>query len=179
MTIIAIDPGTESSGYVKVTINENGQFELLEKGIVDNEELVKKLREESKNEIDTKLLIEGIASYGMPVGETTFETCFWIGQFMETFKRTGKTVELLYKKTDINTTICLTSNVKDTNVRTAVIDMFPRTGGGKTPAIGTKKQPGPLHGVIGHMWSALAVSITYLLKNNYILNRKIDAKETY
>ena len=32
----------------------------------------------------------------------------------------------------------------------ALIDRFPRLGGGKTPQIGTKAQPGPLYGLTSH-----------------------------
>jgi hypothetical protein len=50
--------------------------------------------------------------------------------------------------------------IGDKHVRQAILDRFPGTGGGKTPQIGTKKQPGPLYGVKGHMWAALAVALT-------------------
>jgi hypothetical protein len=49
---------------------------------------------------------------------------------------------------------------KDPNIRQALLDIFPGTGGGATPQIGTKAKPGPLYGVTSHAWSALAVAIT-------------------
>ena len=57
--------------------------------------------------------------------------------------------------------LCGTPRAKDTNIRQRVIDIFPATGGGKTPQIGTKKEPGPLYGVTSHCISALAVGLTY------------------
>ncbi|MNY62967.1 hypothetical protein D3C86_1998680 [compost metagenome] len=56
--------------------------------------------------------------------------------------------------------LCKTPRAKDANVRQALLDMFPRTGGGKTPQIGTKAQPGPLFGVSSHAWAALGVAVT-------------------
>ena len=47
---------------------------------------------------------------------------------------------------------------KDANVRAALIDRF---GPSKRKAIGLKATPGPLYGVHSHMWSALAVAVTY------------------
>ena len=48
----------------------------------------------------------------------------------------------------------------DPNVRQAIIDLFPPTGGGKCAQIGTKGQPGPLYGVSSHAWPALGVALT-------------------
>ena len=42
----------------------------------------------------------------------------------------------------------------------ALLDLFPRTGGGATPQIGTKGKPGPLYGVSSHAWAALGVAVT-------------------
>jgi len=57
--------------------------------------------------------------------------------------------------------LCKNNRAKDANIRQALLDRFPATGGGKAPQIGTKKQPGPLYGVTSHLWSALAVAVTW------------------
>ena len=52
----------------------------------------------------------------------------------------------------------------DSNIRVALIDMFPRTGQntkGEPCAKGCKKHPGPLYGVSKDVWAALGVAITY------------------
>jgi hypothetical protein len=107
--------------------------------------------------------IEMIASYGMPVGREVFETCVWIGRFQQALESPG-TAELVYRK-DVKLHLCGSPRAKDGNVRQALIDLFPATGGGKTPQIGTKKQPGPLYGMSSHAWAALGVAITAKAKH--------------
>lgn len=46
------------------------------------------------------------------------------------------------------------------DVRKALLDLFPRTGGGATPQVGTKAKPGPLYGISTHAWAALGVAVT-------------------
>jgi hypothetical protein len=108
----------------------------------------------------TRLAIEMIASYGMPVGREVFETCIWIGRMKQVWHRPDD-VMLVYRK-DVKLHLCAHPRAKDSNVRQALIDLFPATGGGKTPQIGTSKQPGPLYGVSSHAWPALGVAVTAL-----------------
>ncbi len=98
-----------------------------------------------------------IACYGMPVGAETFETCVWIGRFIEA----ANTDPALVFRKDVKMHLCHTMRAKDANIRQALLDLFPATGGGKTPQVGTKKQPGPLFGVKSHAWAALAVAVTF------------------
>jgi hypothetical protein len=46
---------------------------------------------------------------------------------------------------------------KDANIRQALIDIY----GGNDKAIGNKKTPGPLYGIKGDLWAALAVAVTF------------------
>jgi hypothetical protein len=94
----------------------------------------------------------------MPVGREVFETCVWIGRFIQVW-HDPDAVKLVYRK-DVKLHLCGTTKAKDPNVRQALLDLFPRTGGGKTPQIGVQKQPGPLFGVSTHAWPALGVAIT-------------------
>jgi len=99
------------------------------------------------------LAIEMIASYGMPVGREVFETCVWIGRFIEAWN--GKH-ELVYRK-DVKLHLCGQTRAKDANIRQALLDRW----GGKAKAIGTKAQPGPLYRMKADEWSALAVAVTF------------------
>ena len=137
MIIFAIDPGTTESAFVRW----NGE-KILSIGKQLNDDLV------AYGTGDDINAIEMIASYGMPVGKEVFETCVWIGRFMQAWGG----AELVYRK-DVKMHLCGTTKAKDGNVRQALID---RLG-----APGTKKNPGATYGVSGDMWQALALAVTY------------------
>jgi hypothetical protein len=124
---------------------------------MSNEEILRDLQNDWYPEFDL-MLIEMVACYGMPVGKETFETCVWIGRFIEAFN--GRT-EYVYRR-DVKLTLCNSMRAKDANIRQAILDRFPATGGGRTPQVGTKAKPGPLYGVKSHAWSALAVGLAWL-----------------
>jgi hypothetical protein len=102
--------------------------------------------------------IEMIASYGMPVGASTFETCVWIGRFMQQFGAVE--VDRIFRK-DVKMYLCHSMRAKDANIAWAIRDRFEPTGGGKNPVVGTKAHPGPLYGVAKHAWAALGVALTW------------------
>lgn len=150
--ILAIDPGTEKSGWV-----------ILEDDRVSNSDIspnagVLELVSQWKDD----LAIEMIAGMGMAVGQTTFDTCVWIGRFQQAYFRPD--AARFVRRHEVKMHLCGSSRAKDANIRQALIDRFPASGGGKTPQIGTKGMPGPLYGVSSHAWSALAVAITALAK---------------
>lgn len=153
MRYIAIDPGTTQTAYV---VYEAGS--VLGKGIYPNE----KMRDfvwHLGNDLalprgfpPEKLYIEMIASYGMPVGREVFETCVWIGRFIEAWQGP---YTFVYRK-DVKLALCGSSKAKDSNIRQALLDKF---GPGKEIAIGKKASPGPLYGVSKDVWAALAVAV--------------------
>jgi len=151
MKILAIDPGTTQSGWV---LTEDQR--VLESGISENLGILGIVRDQPRD--GRRLAIEMIASYGMPVGKEVFETCLWIGRFMQVW-HDPEAVTLVYRK-DVKMHLCGSPRAKDPNVRQALIDLYEPTGGGKTPQIGTKGQPGPLYGVSSHAWPALGVALT-------------------
>lgn len=148
--IFAIDPGPTQSGWV---VYDSGR--VVEGGVMLNEEMLTYLECQTRL---CKLAIEMIASYGMAVGKEVFETCVWIGRFQQAWHAPEK-VQKVYRR-DVKLHLCGTSKAKDANIRQALIDLYPATGGGKCPQIGTKGQPGPLYGVSTHVWPALAVAVT-------------------
>ena len=154
--VLCIDPGTTHSGVVVF----DGQNVLFADSEYDNKDLIEAIFNGGffYEFAVIEMAIEMIASYGMAVGESTFETVLWIGRFMEKFGFDCCTK--IYRK-DVKLFLCNSMRAKDTNIRQAILDIFPDTGGGKTPQIGTKKEPGPLYGVSSHSMSALAVGLTY------------------
>jgi hypothetical protein len=153
--ILAIDPGPEKSGWVLW-----GENRIQQMGHTDNDEMlriVEKLMLD-KHYTPTMLVHEMIASYGMAVGASVFETCVWIGRFEQHFRTMVRcrpfrewTVRRLTRPA-IKLHLCGTMRAKDPNVRQALID---RLG-----PVGTKANRGPLYGVRSHVWSALAVAVT-------------------
>lgn len=150
--ILAIDPGTTQSAWC-----EFDGLRVIDCDIQENSVVLTKLRDYAGN---YRIAIEMIASYGMPVGKEVFETVLWIGRFVEACSRVSVQAELVYRK-DVKLHLCNSARAKDPNVRQALIDRFEPLGGGKTPQIGTSKQPGPLYGVSSHVWAALAVAVTF------------------
>lgn len=143
--ILAIDPGTEKSGWVRY----EGQ-RVVDSDVSTNAEILDMIDAGGFDE----LAIEMIASYGMAVGREVFETCVWIGRFIECF-RDPAAVRLIYRR-DVKLHLCGSPKAKDPNIRASLIDRF----GGKDKAIGRKATPGPLYGVKSHAWAALAVAVT-------------------
>lgn len=148
--ILAIDPGTTQSGFVFLE-----DHSVASSGVLPNPEILELLAAYTD-----LVAIEMVASYGMAVGKEVFETVRWTGRFQQA-SQNPEAVSLVYRK-EVKRHLCGTDRAKDSNVRQALLDMFPATGGGKTPQIGTKSQPGPLYGVTSHAWSALAVAVTAL-----------------
>ena len=151
MTFLAIDPGTDKSGYVVY------RDSVLASGVMPNDEMLAYIQRSHMQINAYSLAIEMVSSYGMPVGREVFETVRWIGRFQQAWYEPEK-VNYAYRR-DVKLHLCGTARAKDANIRKALLDLFPRTGGGKTPQVGTKSAPGPLYGVSSHAWSALAVAV--------------------
>ncbi|MGQ5356500.1 hypothetical protein ACULML_17800 [Xanthomonas arboricola pv. corylina] len=143
--ILAIDPGTEESGWC---LFENGR--VIHSGVYRNDELLLMVRGAGQLEEVDVLGIEMIASYGMPVGREVFETCVWIGRYVQAW-RTPENVRLVYRR-DVKLHLCGNAKAKDANIRQALLDLIGQQG--------TKKAPGPTYGVKSHAWAALGVAAT-------------------
>lgn len=147
--ILAIDPGSEESAYVAYNTATRLPVEWDKIPNAQMLTTVSALRYDA-------LAIEMVASYGMAVGATVFETCVWIGRFIEREKTCPFPYRRVYRK-DVKLHLCGTTRAKDTNIRQALIDRY---GPGKDKAVGLKASPGPLYGMKADCWSALAVAIT-------------------
>lgn len=151
--IFSIDPGNEQSAYCLLDHN----LKPVKFGKVDNEELLKIIENtlldicelEGAEGIKTNFAIEMIASYGMAVGKTVFDTCVWIGRFIE---HCPHEPTYIYRK-DEKMNLCNSMKAKDSNIRQALIDRFG--------VVGTKKNPGWFYGFKSDIWAAYAVGVTY------------------
>jgi len=150
-TIMGIDPGTTETAYTILQIgNDLNWCKLLKFGKVPNDEFRFILKAEIvKNYLD-KISIEGLQSFGMPVGQTTFQTAYMIGRFMQICEGSGYQANMVYRG-DIKSHFCQSRKAKDGNIRQALINRFGEPG--------VKKTPGILYGVSADVWSSTAIAV--------------------
>ena len=142
--ILAIDPGTERSALVLLH-----EGRIVRHGLQENAWLLGFLESYSATVPAPVLAVEMIASYGMPVGREVFETCVWIGRFVQVWQPLP--VEYVYRR-EVKLHLCGSPKAKDANIRQALLDLYG--------AQGTKKSPGPTHGLKADEWAALGVAET-------------------
>jgi len=147
--ILAIDPGPTECGFALLSGRR-----VLESGVFGLHEMLAALRGTCTSP-ETRVAVEMIASYGMPVGAEVFQTCVNIGRMVETCAERGREVQLVTRHA-VKMHLCGNTRAKDANIRAALIDAW----GGKSAAIGRKGSAGPLYGVKSHAWAALAVAVT-------------------
>lgn len=165
MRIMGIDPGNVKSAYV--ITDEN--LKPLEFGKIYNEELLANIYNGSFDKCDC-VTIEKMASYGMGVGSSVFETCVWIGRFQEALNHRGLYIHYFIYRKDEKMNLCHTMKAKDSNIIQALVDRFaPNTlNKGK----GKKNNQGWFYGFKSDIWQAYAICITY-----YDLYIKSDKNE--
>jgi hypothetical protein len=138
--VVGVDPGTDKSAFAIF-----GGREVIQHGIWDNEHLLGHPLWSRQH-----IFIEMIASYGMAVGASVFQTCVYIGRCVQVAQTCGGNAELVFRK-DVKLHLCNSPRAKDGNVRQALIDRLGQQG--------TKKAPGPTYGIKSHEWAALAVAV--------------------
>lgn len=151
--ILAIDPGSVESGYVVL----NDDLSIRRKGKVDNEGILAVINSVCYfQKVD--VAIEMVASYGMAVGATVFDTCVWVGRFTEKANQYSAKVTYIYRK-DEKINLCNSMKAKDSNIIQALVDRFaPNT---PNKGKGSKKVPGWFYGFKKDIWQAYAVGVTY------------------
>lgn len=141
MTILGIDPGTHESGYCLFLDGK-----VITSGVMGNDDLLKVVADDNSD----VLAIEKIVSYGSAVGQETFDTCVWIGRFMQVWGHPDDV--MLIPRRMAKKQVCGPGKWGDPDVRAALIKLLGPQG--------SKKEPGPTYGVKSHAWSALAIAVT-------------------
>jgi len=151
MVIIGLDPGCKESALLVF----NGE-KVLEGLVLPNEDLLRILDQPPFDYNAGILVVERMQTFTshLGVGSEVFDSEFWAGRFVQAWSP-RRWERLLRSKVRAHLQV---SKGGDAAVRASLIDRF---GPYKADAIGTKKSPGPLYGVTGHLWSALAVAITW------------------
>ena len=158
--IVAVDPGSESSGVV--LFDPVCSEPVVYAAKVENDHLLAWLHAKAIP-YDVAgwhhltgphvLVVEMMRARGMPFSNEEMRTLVWLGRFIEAW---GGEWREVYRQ-DVKIHLCGTAKARDANIRAALIDRF----GGKDAAIGCKRAPGPLYGVKADAWSALALAATY------------------
>jgi hypothetical protein len=147
--VLAIDPGPTESAYVLWDGSK-----ILNKGKESNWFVIGLLQGVKEDQPDIKIAIEMIGHYGtgMPAGKEVFDTCVWIGRFIQICGQDNRVL-----RPTVKTHICGSARAKDSNVRQALIDYLG--------APGTKKKPGGTYGVSKDIWQALALAVYWTNKH--------------
>jgi len=113
--VLGIDPGPSESAFALVS--EDLQVLSAEK--VQNESLIERIRQDPPAHV----AIESIQSYGMAVGRSVFDTCFFIGELIRTCKDAGIPFTL-YPRPEYTRRICGVGKVNDAVLRQALLLRF-------------------------------------------------------
>jgi hypothetical protein len=149
MRVLAIDPGNTESAWCVIDAETKRPQAFAKQ---PNAEVL------DVCEYPMPVAIEMVASYGMAVGREVFETCVWIGRFIERHESYHQplTPRLIYRR-DIKLHHCHDSRAKDSNVRQALVDRF--APGQPNHGKGTKADPGWFHGFHSDVWQAYALAV--------------------
>ncbi len=148
--IIALDPAPKQTAWVQYKTGNPGAITAA--GIHVNEDLANTLLSKARSAQTTKmhLICEGLACYGMPVGQEVFETAYWIGEYRRIWRPNAW---VLILRTEVKMALCRNTRARDSNIRQALIDIFGPPG--------TKKNKGLTYGFKADMWAALAVAVAF------------------
>ena len=156
--IFAIDPGTTHSGFVVVEHDGREITRVLSRGKLPNEELLRQL---PYNVGHAEIVVEMVASYGMAVGRDVFETCVWVGRFLQLggVLPERQPRHLVYRMEE-KEALCHNSRARDANIIQALVDRYAY--GQPNHGKGTKAAPGFFYGFSKDAWQAMAVAATWL-----------------
>lgn len=123
MKVLAIDPGNEFSAY---TLWDGTT--ILEKGKVENKDMITIIFTLCRYQhVVDHLVIEMVASYGMAVGQTVFDTCVWIGRFQQLGAEYDIETHLVFRR-DVKLYWCGQTRAKDSNIIQAIKDRYGEKG---------------------------------------------------
>jgi hypothetical protein len=149
-SVLAIDPGNFQTAYC--WLNHARRIEAF--GKIDNpgmrDFLISAVAKTKGFAPPTLVACEQVASYGMSVGASVFETCNFIGRLQEICE--GYVPFTLVVRLEVKLAICHSPRANDSAIRTALIELFG--------APGTAKAPGPTRGITKDIWAALALAET-------------------
>lgn len=149
--ILAIDPGNIDSAFA--WIDKATQRPIWAEKLPNR--TVEGFVRGNARTID-RVVIEMVASYGMPVGREVFDTCVQIGRFERLCEELNIPVELVFRL-PVKLHHCHVASAKDSNIIQALVDRFAY--GLPNRGKGTKAEPGWFHGFKDDIWQAYALAV--------------------
>ena len=169
--ILAIDPGTTMSAYCVMTEG----YEPTAAAKVDNNALHALIMRGGMDEMVIECMeprfLGGEKTHGQMIGSETYETCIWIGRFMELAAHMDMPVFRVYRSEERSRLIPSkrnglpplpegTGQTADAQIRAALVQRFAKHD--KKTGKGTAKHKDVFYGFKADMWSAFAVGVVHL-----------------
>ena len=151
MIVLGIDPGPTHCGIVHYDTVE-GRTHGARKDLLVAD-AVERIRISARH--IGLVAIERVQSYGI-AGGSLLRTSEVVGRLWQVAEEQGIPTRLLYRREVLRALAVTGKGNRDSLIRARLIEMH---GGTRKAAQGLKKQPGPLYGVSGHAWQALAVAV--------------------
>ena len=176
MNILGIDPGPLQSA---LALWDTDAEEVLDHQYIHNDAAVEYISDFASPLCEFQLdvlCIEFIQSYGMAVGQETFGTCLYCGDY----RRTGLNMQVdtsLVFKTTWAAGLTGSANANKSQTRRAVIDRYGYWKHGST-GLGVKAHPGKLYGITAHIWDALGIAI-YAMEQYAAGKRPVERWKDY
>lgn len=155
-TILAIDPGNVESGYTLIEVKTQ---KPIRHGKIKNEELEELMLNEFEYD---HLVLEMVASYGMSVGQSVFDTVFHTGRFSNI--KPHIPYSQVYRR-DVKMHLLGKSAVKDTHITQLLVHRFTTPDERKEwgdYGKGVKANQGFFYGFNNDIYQSFAVGITWL-----------------
>ncbi len=146
--LLAIDPGPRTSGVVYY--DTRTKRVLWAENKAPTEEVIRRVK------AARWVACERVQSYGI-AGASLLQTSEVYGRVLQAATDADARFVGLYRREVLRHLDVAGKGSKDSQVRQRVLEIL--AGGDAKAARGTKAAPGPLYGVSGHAWQALALAV--------------------
>ena len=170
MQILAIDPGTTRTAYCMMTEAPS----VISAADVENEIVLRLVEDRDYDQMVVECMeARNLSAAGQAIGQSTYETCIWIGRFIQAAAIRGKPVARVYRSEERSLLVPTkknklpqppkgTGSTTDAKIRATLIALFAKHD--KKNGKGTRRNKDMFYGFQGDMWAAFAVGYTYLEK---------------
>lgn len=155
---MAIDAGSAESAYMTFSAGKIvreagcGPRTMPGFGKIENSLIHTIISEFAIHRVIDTVVFEFPYPRGMPTSYEEFVMVEWVGRFRRTAEYQGLKVCKVWRHRE-KSCVCGNGRATDSNIRTALIDLYG--------APGTRKAPGNTFGITADVWQALAVAHTF------------------